>query len=53
MGTEKAKTPTKVEVKYQGVPDWIEMNDEGTQTALVYSNVSSDEEPAWDLEEER
>jgi hypothetical protein len=48
------KRDLKVEVKYQTVPDPIEVRDEGTLTELEYTNFRADEENlSWDLETER
>jgi hypothetical protein len=54
MEIQAKRDPEKVEVKYQTVPDPVEMSDEGTQTELEYTNLRVDEENlAWDLETER
>jgi hypothetical protein len=54
METRAKSDPEKVEVKYQTVPDPVEVNDEITQPELEYTNLRADgENVAWDLETER
>ncbi|SEN35665.1 H-type small acid-soluble spore protein [Lihuaxuella thermophila] len=51
---EILQSPERVEVKYRGVPVWIQYIDETAEKALVYPEGSPDEEkivPVWDLDE--
>ncbi|SFJ25249.1 H-type small acid-soluble spore protein [Thermoflavimicrobium dichotomicum] len=51
---EILKSPEKVEVRYRGVPVWIEMIDESAEKARVHSEANPDDikiVPVWDLDD--
>jgi small acid-soluble spore protein H (minor) len=58
MDLERAKeilrSPEKIEVKYRGIPVWIEMIDESAEKVRVHAETNENDVkivPVWDLDE--